>query len=223
MSSEAEYKIIDGWGKFKILSQALLGIGVAAFTGVFGTFEHMNAKAKLELAHSNIKIAQAKAQATLIPALSSENPRRRALAISLANTLDPEFASMVSVTAIMRDSSEIVQRSAKLNLEQFAMSRHGQVKESAAKALNHHALMKEVAALGLQEDLASARNYIEGGGPDGKEKAVGIYRRTLEKLPDATLLKLDQNLLRTAQEDERNGYWDSAARKYMAMFPQSAY
>lgn len=223
MASKRNLSKKDGWGKFAILSQALLGIAVAVFSGVFGVLGHQNARAKLELARSNFKIARANLQVALIPSLSSENPQKRAMALPLARDLDEEFATVISATAIVHNSSEIVQRNAKLNLEKLSKSRHIQVKNGANNALNKHALMMEVAVLGLQEKMETARNYIEGGSPDGKEKAVNIYLSILEQLPFATLRKLDQDMLRLAQEDEQNGYWDSAARKFMVLFPLPTY
>lgn len=211
------------WDKFKILSQFLIGIAVVLFSVVFGVLEHQNAKAKLELAHSNYKIAKAQVQVALLPPLFSKDPKKRAMVYPLAKILDEDFASMVSKTAIVRDSNETVQRSARETLESLLRSPKVEVKESVNKSLNQYNLIREVKALGFQKELDSARSYIEGGSPNGKEKAVNIYRRILVKLPYGTLRKLDQGLLRSAQEDEQRGYWDSAARKYMALFPEPIY
>lgn len=213
----------DKWDKFQILAQALIGIAVAAFTGVFGWHQHKNANATLELARSNCEIARAQVQVALLPALASEDPRKRAMALHLARVVDEDFASEVAPMLAVRDSSEIVQRSAKLTLENLTSSQQPKVKRIAKKGLYQYELMRDVKARGLQEELISARNYIEGGTVDGPEKAINIYCGVLNQLPYETLQKLDQGLLRSAQEDGRHGYFDSAARKYRALFPEAIY
>lgn len=208
----------DRWDKFQVAAHVFIAFMALVFTVVFGLNQQKNADATLRLARANFELARSQVKVSLLPSLSSEDARRRTMALSLAQTVDELFAAEVAGALAFSDANEGVREKARVILGSLAQSERDEVKQKAEKGANRYEIMNELRARGLLKKLYDARGYIEGGSPNGNEEALKLYHEVLKQLSNSALEKLDRGLIIDAQEDEKRGYKEHAARKYRALF-----
>lgn len=226
MSNESNNRQKDRWDKFQIGAQVFIALAASAFTVVFGLNQQKNADATLQLALANFELARSQVKVSLLPSLSSEDARQRAMSLSLAKALDERFAADVASVLAVSDVNEGVRERARVILGGLSQSERNEVRQKAEKGANQYDIMNELRTRGLLKKLSDARGYIEGGSPGGIEEALKLYHEVVDQLSDSALgklatlreLSLDLSLLHGAREDEKGGYKEHAARKYRALF-----
>lgn len=214
----------DGWDKLKILSETVIAIAALVFAAIYNSKQQAVAEANVQLARSNFELAQAqlgvaKAQveSALIQPLSSNDAKQRAIALYLAEALDQPFAVKVALVSL-NDPSEVVQKTATIALASLSRNAPEAVKQQAEKGLERNDLMNELRAKGFLEKLSQAQGYHAGGGIEGRETALRLYREVERQLSANTRNKLDQGLLQEAKKDDQEGNRDDALRKYATLF-----
>lgn len=218
MGSKSEERQKDRWDKFQILAQASLALVALAFTVMLGLYQQKNADATLEVARSNCELARTQVKSSLLPQLSSEDAKVRSLTLSLAVALDKQFAAEIASAYAINDVNEGVRQKARVVLGDLAQSDQDAVKQRALKSANQYDLVDELRTSGLSKKLQEARAYVEAGSPNGIEEALSRYHNVLKHLTPGALDKLDRGLLMDAQNDEKGGHKELAARKYRSLF-----
>jgi hypothetical protein len=84
--------------------------------------------------------------------------------------------------------------------------------------LQQYNIVKELRRLGLSNKLQEARFGVDRGTVSGTVEALRLYHEILNGLSSASLENLERGLLIDAQEDEKRGYKEFAARKYRSLF-----
>jgi len=218
MPSESNSRQKDNWDKVRVVAEVVIALAALAFNVVSYLNQKKNADATLELSRSNFELAKSQVKVSLLPSLSSENARQQTMALSLAKTLDEQFAADAATAIASSDANEDVREKARAILGGLAQSGGDEVKQKAEKGADQYDLMKELHALGLLKKLQAARGSMEGGSPNGNEEALNLYGEVLGQLSNNALEKLDRGLLMDAQRDEKDGYKEHAARKYRVLF-----
>lgn len=199
MPSESNNRQKDMWDKFQIVAQAVTAAAASAIAILLGLDQQKSADATLQLARSNFELAKIQVQVSLLPSLLSEDAKQRTMGLSLAKRLDEKFANDVARDLARSDEDEGVREEARVISESYD-------------------IVNELRALGLLKKLQEARGYVEGGSPNGNEEALNLYDEVLKQLSESALKKLDRALLMDAQEDQKGGYKEHAARKYRTLF-----
>lgn len=88
----------------------------------------------------------------------------------------------------------------------------------AAKDVDRLEVMNELRAKGLITKLEDAHNYVNGGGRNGFELGVKLYRDVIDQLSQGARKKLNQEWLAAAAHEHQEGSIDLAAHKYQALF-----
>jgi hypothetical protein len=208
----------DIWDKSNIILRGILALIALTFTLLFNFKQQENADATLKLASSNLKLSQAQLECALIPLVTNEDPKKREIAMSIAQALDENFAQAISSVMSINDPDENVRRSARMTLGSLTLSKETVIRQKAEKSIDQYDIVNELRIKGFLNELNNAQKYLEGGNPNDKEKALQIYRKIITQLSQAARSKLDQTMLINADKDYKTGYNDNAVSKYRALF-----
>jgi hypothetical protein len=177
----------------------MIALAALAFTVVLGFYQKNNANATLEVARSNCELARTQVKASLLPQLSNGDANVRLMSLSLAKALDKEFAAEIAGAYALNDVNE-------------------KVRQKSQDILQQYNIVKELRRLGLSNKLQEARFGVDRGTVSGTVEALRLYHEILNGLSSASLENLERGLLIDAQEDEKRGYKEFAARKYRSLF-----
>jgi hypothetical protein len=208
----------DIWDKSNIVIQAFIALIALAFTLLFNFKQQENAEATLKLTSSNLKISEVQIKSSLLPLLSSNDPKQRTMAMYLAKALDEEFAAAIANVISINDPDSQVRKSARTTLVSLALSKENDIRQKAEKSIVQYDIVDEMRAKGLLKDLDNAEGFLEGGNFQDKEKALQIYRKVLSQLSKKSKDNLEQKLMNEANKDFNAGYNDNAISKYRALF-----
>lgn len=215
----------DWWERFKIIAEVSIAIIALAFTISFGVIQWQNIEVTKELAISNLQIAKAqeknsvnRIKSALLPSLSSENPKQRAMALYLANVVDEPFATEISGILARNDPNKNVRQSARLTLDILSQSKHREIKQNAEKNIKQYDIVNELREKGFLKELKDAQGYLASGNFQDKDKALEIYHGIVKKLPPDIKNKLNQELLAHAEVAYKKGHRDDAVRIYSSLF-----
>lgn len=222
----------DGWDIVQICAQTLLALIALSFTVLFGVKQQMNAEVTLQLAASNHELARAQANTSeeqmkaakaqvknsLLPPLTSADPKQRDLAMYLATALDESFAAEVLTVLALHDPDQDRRNNARANLRILAHSQQEGIKEKAERGLDQTDIVSELRAKGLLKKLSDAEALLKEENVSGKEAALRLYHEVLSQLSLNSRKKLNQELLIDAEKDDREGHIDAAVGKYRALF-----
>jgi hypothetical protein len=227
----------DRWSRIKLRAEivdlaakTVIAFAVLGFTVLYGQKQQgvaesnlrlaerqqAIAQSNLELAQSNKDIAKAQLEAALIPWLSSADYKQRSMALSVASTVDKDFAVEMNGLFSLKDPNLEVRQTAGLALAVLSHSPRQELKERAEKSLDRYDIVNELRSKGLLRKLNEAQSWLNANNSVGKERALQLYRDVLAHLSSTT--SLDQNLLREAEKDYREGHYDDALRIYSALF-----
>lgn len=200
------------------LKDIFLPLAVFIFSVVFGIFETLNRNATLDLTESNIELAESKIKVSLIPFLTSQNSEQRKIALLLASALDPKFAAEVGPVLSKSDPDSTVRVSATNTLFGLLSNPQEDIQELAKEGISQTEIMNELRKKNLLVKLIDAQGYIDGGGPNGIDKALELYHSVIDQLSANAINNLDQNLLSEARQNYEKGSKDLAVRTYRQLF-----
>jgi hypothetical protein len=208
----------DKWDILKISAEIALPIVALVFTYFYQAKQQRVSEANLQLAQANRELARAQVEGSLLPYLSSNDPKQREIALSLARVLDEKFGADAAAILALNDPSAEVRIKAGSALRTLSRSGPDDVRKAAQAGLEQIDVMNELRAKGLLDKLRDAEGYLAGGSTSGKEAALTLYREVFAQLSAGARGKLDQKLLADAERDYREGNVGNALSEYRALF-----
>lgn len=210
------------WEMTRAVAELLIAAAALTFTATYYRKQAGAAESQVKIAQLNLEVARAQAENSLLQGASSNDAKRRSMALYLAEVLDKPFAAKLAQVLSVADPSAQVRSHAASMLRTLCQSREYDVKLIAANGVTNLQILAELRSKGLLKKISDADGYLAGRNDFGSEKALQLYREVLAELSSDTKQRLDAELLRGVEEDLRSGHRDTALLKLQAMFAEVA-
>lgn len=215
----------DTWDKLKIIAEIIIAMAVLFSSIYFSVQSERIQKSGLNISYSNTDLTRVELKRALIPLLTGDNSKQRALALKLAERLDPAFAGDVSYVMASSDPDQNVRSVARKTLVSLSKSDIAVVRQSAERGIKS---LKS----NTQDGLAVSDDYVDSvlkkidlisnnlntDNYGDKKTAIDIYREVLGMLKGKDRMLIDKVILKKAEIACDQHDYEEAFRMYQSLF-----